>query len=94
MHKYYPELVLSYLTDKGDPDYEQNKARLDFIPDWISPEYVCVTEEMVKKCHLDGTKIVPWTVDNQEDIQALIDMGCDAVITNYPDRALAITRGK
>lgn len=94
MHKYYPELVLSYLTDKGDPDYEQNKARLDFIPDWISPEYVCVTEEMVKKCHLDGTKIVPWTVDNPEDIQALIDMGCDAVITNYPDRALAITRGK
>lgn len=93
IHEHYPELKLSYLTDEKKPDYAKNKAELNFTPEWISPHYSCVTKEMVEECHKDGTKIVPWTVDEPADIRRMMDLGCDAVITNYPDRMLEITRG-
>ena len=38
-------------------------------------------------------KIVPWTADEPEDIQRLVDLKVDAIISNYPDRVLKITRG-
>ena len=38
-------------------------------------------------------KIVPWTVDNEEDIRRMIDLKVEAIISNYPDRLLKLTRG-
>lgn len=93
MHEAYPGVILSYLTDSNQPDYDEFMSLLNFTPDWLSPHYSVVTKEMVDRCHASNIKIVPWTVDNPEDMQKLIDLGCDAIITNYPDRLIAITRG-
>lgn len=93
MNKKYPSLVLSYLTDEEDKDWDVFMGKLDFTPIWLSPNYKVVDEAMVKKCHEKGIKIVPWTCDAPEDMRKLIDMGVDALISNYPDRLLKITRG-
>lgn len=93
MHEKYPELILSYLTTKKQADFDEFMSLLTFTPDVLSPEYSVVTEEMVRKCHEKGMKIVPWTCDDEQVMKEMIALGCDAVITNYPDRLLKITRG-
>jgi glycerophosphoryl diester phosphodiesterase len=41
---------------------------------------------MVRAAHGRGLKVVPWTCDDMATVSALIDMGVDGIITNYPNR--------
>lgn len=49
-----------------------------------------VDEKMVSDAHQRGLKVVPWTCDDPATIEALMDMGIDGVITDYPDRVRRI----
>jgi glycerophosphoryl diester phosphodiesterase len=54
-----------------------------------------LTPALVADAHAIGIKVLPWTLDNPADMQRLIDMGVDGIITDYPDRLreLMQTRG-
>ncbi len=43
----------------------------------------------VEQAHAAGLRVHPWTVNEPDDIAWVITKGADALITNYPDRALA-----
>lgn len=90
----YPEINFSYLVRKNTGlDFDGFMAKLKFTPAWLSPDHAIVDEELVRKCHEKGIKIVPWTVDDPEEIKRMIDLKVDAIISNYPDRVLMQTRG-
>ncbi len=93
IHEKYPELILSYLVDAKAPDFETYMAKLTFTPQWLSPHHSITDETLVQKCREKGMRLVPWTVDKPEDIKRMIDLGVDAIISNYPDRVLLQTRG-
>lgn len=93
MHEKYPELELSYLIGGNERDFEAYMGRLDFTPHWLSPHYSIVDAELCRKVWDKGMKIVPWTVDEADDISRMIDLKVDAIISNYPDRVLKQTRG-
>ncbi|MFE4454205.1 glycerophosphodiester phosphodiesterase family protein [Streptomyces sp. NPDC056796] len=42
--------------------------------------------KMVRDAHRRGLKVVPWTCDDPATIEALMDLGVDGIITDYPDR--------
>lgn len=46
--------------------------------------------EEVAAAHALGLEINPWTVNTEEALRAVIDAGADRIITNYPDRTLAL----
>lgn len=48
------------------------------------------SEQMVADAHARGLKVIPWTCDDPATMEALIDMGVDVIITDYPDRLRAI----
>ncbi|MBQ1089945.1 glycerophosphodiester phosphodiesterase family protein [Streptomyces sp. B93] len=41
---------------------------------------------MIDSAHARGLKVVPWTCDDPATMEALIDLGVDGIITDYPDR--------
>ena len=92
MHEAYPDLFLSYLTNK-EQDLEGLLDKLGFVPDWWSPNYEGITPENVKLAHEKGIKVVPWTVDDEGEIRRMIECDVDAIISNYPERVLVQTRG-
>lgn len=91
IHEKWPEVILSYLTDQ-EPDIEEIMAGLSFTPQWWSPNYAVVTPENVAWCHERGIKVVPWTVDDPDEILRCAKCGVDAIISNYPDRLIKILR--
>ena len=93
MHSKYPDVNYSYLLSTDDTNLETALAKLDFTPAWLSPHHSVTDAELVKKCHEKGMRIVPWTVDDPEDIKEMLSLGVDAIISNYPDRVLSCTRG-
>ncbi|MFI9808435.1 glycerophosphodiester phosphodiesterase family protein [Streptomyces sp. NPDC052301] len=50
---------------------------------------------MVAEAHARGLKVVPWTCDDPATVDALMDLGVDGIITDYPDhvRQLMADRG-
>ena len=91
IHENWPEVILSYLTEEK-PDIEEIMAELSFTPQWWSPNYEVLTAENVAWCHERGIKVVPWTVDDPDEILRCAKCGVDAIISNYPDRLIKILR--
>lgn len=51
----------------------------------LHPEYNSVTREIVEKAHDNNLEVNVYTVNNKEDMKKMIDLGVDAIITNYPN---------
>ncbi|WUH99558.1 glycerophosphodiester phosphodiesterase family protein [Spirillospora sp. NBC_00431] len=49
---------------------------------------------MISRAHARGLKVVPWTCDDPATMKALIDLGVDGIITNYPDRLRQIMKDR
>ena len=91
IHEKYPEADLSYLTDT-EPDVVEVMKLLNFKPRWWSPNYSVITHNNVAWCHAQGIKVVPWTVDDPEEMRRMAECRVDAVISNYPDRLIEVFR--
>lgn len=44
----------------------------------------------VERCHELGVRVHAWTANDEKIISFLVDKGCDAIITNYPDIAIKV----
>lgn len=51
-----------------------------------SPYFRNVTEESLAQAKAAKVRVIPWTVNERADMERLITMGVDGIITDYPDR--------
>ena len=86
LHDKYPGIQLAYLVEGKDAsDVKMKIDLLGFSPNIYSPEYKYVTKETVDYCHANNMKIIPWTVNTKTEMDALIALGVDGLITDYPN---------
>jgi glycerophosphoryl diester phosphodiesterase len=50
----------------------------------LSPVYFLADKPLVDRAHALGLSVIPWTVDDANDMRAQIADGVDGIITNYP----------
>lgn len=62
---------------------------LGFVPAIYSPDHRAVDRHLVTATHEKGMRIIPWTINSVERMRELKAIGCDGLITDYPDRAMA-----
>ena len=55
--------------------------------DAVSMNYIFVNQSVVDTAHLNGKKVFVWTVDRPLEIQQMVNLGVDNIITNRPDKA-------
>jgi glycerophosphoryl diester phosphodiesterase len=56
------------------------------------PSYVFVDEDIVRRAHASGVRVIPWTVNEPAHWERLLDAGVDGMTTDYPDRLAAFLR--
>ena len=56
----------------------------------IHPYHKNLKKVTVENAHKRGLKVNCWTANEEADIRRMIEIGCDGIITNYPDRAIRI----
>ena len=85
LHQKYPAIKTALLNEKPLSGLDAQLKALGFTPTIYSPAYQLVNAELVKKCHDQNIKIIPWTVNDKAKIEELKKMGVDGIITDYPD---------
>lgn len=88
-HKAYPEVNLALLIE-NERSPQENFDSLGFQPDIYSPYYRLISQESVKSLQEQGIKVIPWTINDEEDMKQVIDWGVDGLITDYPNRFNAL----
>lgn len=82
---YAPELTLALLVE-NTASMEDNVANLGFVPYAYSPHFGLVDDTSVARARAMGMKLIPWTVNDPAEMQRLLNLGVDGIITDYPDR--------
>jgi glycerophosphoryl diester phosphodiesterase len=59
-----------------------------------SPAFAELSAAAVAEAHALRLRVVPWTVNNPADMERIIAMGVDGLITDYPDRARTVMVAK
>lgn len=82
---------------RGDPRAESSMVA---VPEAIAAEgggtwtpfYADLTPALLDGAHHLGLTVIPWTVNQTEDMSRLIGWGVDGLISDWPDRALKLLR--
>jgi len=63
--------------------------------DVLSPYYKECDVSMIKRAHESGIAIIPWTIDDQNEMKKFVDLGVDGIITDYPNllREILLSKG-
>jgi glycerophosphoryl diester phosphodiesterase len=85
-HEAYPEVVLAMLVEDASKSTEQ-LHQLGFQPQIYSPYFPRLTKEIVDSLQQKGMKVIPWTVNTTEQMEKLLEMNVDGIITDYPNLA-------
>jgi len=51
----------------------------------LFPKHLYVDSQMVEEAHRHDLAVYPWTIDILNEIEPLIKMGIDGIVTNKPD---------
>ena len=86
-HEAYPDLTLVLLIE-NKKSLEENLEILGFVPQVYSPYFQLVDANLVAVCREKGMKLIPWTVNESSDIEEILALGVDGIISDYPDRVI------
>jgi glycerophosphoryl diester phosphodiesterase len=51
-----------------------------------------VTTELVAAAHERGLEVHAWTINDEPEMEHLLDLGVDGLMTDFPDRGVAVLR--
>lgn len=85
IHMLAPSIRLAALTTGYLPEMTELAASGASI--W-SPRFDDVTEETLTAAHTASLQVIPWTVNDKNDVCSLLAIGTDGIITDRPDLVL------
>jgi glycerophosphoryl diester phosphodiesterase len=94
-------LTILLNTDSLLDELAKREDKSEFIREYIrrackgklaalNVSYRYVNHELIRKAHLRGLPVWTWTVDDKKDMERLIQIGVDAIYSNWPERLLKV----
>ena len=59
----------------------------------VAVRHPSLSAQATQQLHVVQGRVFAWTVDAIDDLEAAVAVGVDGIITNYPDRAVALLAG-
>jgi len=91
--KQSPNMPVALLIDEYEA-IETKLASLSYKPEIISPYFKLLNKEVVDDLKEKHFKIIPWTINSTADMQQIMQLDIDGIITDYPDRLLTLLNQK
>lgn len=85
-----PNLMTGLLLDVRDPNCVDRAVSVGARQ--LALHGRLITPELLAQARRRDIQVVAWTINQPNHMQALIETGVDGIITDYPDRLLAVQR--
>ena len=88
-----PDAHVGFLYCDGTPhmaEYAKKNHAEALHPSIYNMQYI----DLIPDCKEMGIDLHVWTVNDRSDMERMVKLGADAIITNYPDVAYEIVKGK
>lgn len=81
------------LVDEGEDIWEKI-SQLEGLrsPEIISPYFKLLDSTKVRNLKAENFRVIPWTVNKEEDMKQVISWQVDGIITDYPDRLIELMK--
>lgn len=89
LHERNAGLPLALLVDNLG-GVQDNLERLGFTPAYYSVPFFLVTAALVAELRERGIALLTWTVNGRADMQRMIGLGVDGLITDRPGEAMEL----
>lgn len=89
--KQVPTMKVALLVD-GNESIDVKLKQLSFKPEIISPYFELLNSENIEEYQEKNYLIIPWTVNDEIDLQQMVDFQVDGIITDYPDRLIELLK--
>lgn len=89
VHQKAPTQRTALLIDEHE-DFREKLAELGYYPQILSPWYELVNEKLMSFASEKQMSVIPWTVNEVEDMRRMIHLRVEGIITDYPDRLLPL----
>lgn len=90
-HVKYPDIKLVILVENNE-SIDANLDKLGFMPEVYSCDFSLLNQEDVQYLQEKNIQVIPWTVNETEDMNTLLSWGVDGIITDYPDRLMPLLK--
>ncbi|GAA4351445.1 glycerophosphodiester phosphodiesterase family protein [Hymenobacter saemangeumensis] len=89
-----PSLPTCLLTETAEP-WPRTIQRLGFVPAVLGPDFTLASPAAIAELRAlhPTVSVVPWTVNEAEDLQRVLGWGVEGITTDYPDRLLRLLAG-
>lgn len=87
--KQSPSMKVALLVDE-DEEIWYKMNRMSYLPEIISPYYKLLDAKSVRNLQAEKFRVIPWTVNEIEDLKQMIAFEVDGIITDYPDRLIEL----
>lgn len=87
-----PKIPIGLLVGDKEKPISEYLDELGFIPEFYNPHYSFVTEDLMEICQKHQMKILPWTVQEEAEMEELIDLGVNGIISDYPNRVAEVLK--
>ncbi len=91
--KLCPDAHVGFLYCDGTlhmAEYAKKNRAEALHPSIYNTQYI----DLIPDCKEMGINLHVWTVNNRIDMERMVKLGVDAIITNYPDVAYEVVKGK
>ena len=86
-HKNYNHIKIGLLVEE-DVSPSIMIQKLGFKPDIYSSNYIYLNEDQVNYLHNHNILVIPWTVNDDEDIKRMLSIGVNGMISDDPQKVI------
>ncbi len=91
-HQLDSSMMTGLLANRPASDLVQRALRAGARQ--LAPRWDLISPELVQQARAAGLSVIAWTVNQPRQMRALLDLGVDGIMTDFPDRLIAVLEGK